>query len=156
MLTIEIPDFPPLQLEHLVLDYNGTLAADGRMLDGVRERLVQLSASLQLHVVTGDTFGTAREALQGLPCNVTRLGESGQRELKRHYINALTPTRVVCVGNGRNDHDMMTVAALAIAVVQLEGASAETLMAAHVVARGICDALDLLLQPKRLVATLRG
>lgn len=156
MLAIEVPGFPRLQLEHLVLDYNGTLAVDGRMLDGVRERLVRLSTSLQLHVVTGDTFGTAREALQGLPCKLTRLPETGQRELKRDYVTALTASTVACIGNGRNDHDMMTVAALAIAVVQIEGASAETLMAAHVVARGICDALDLLLRPQRLAATLRG
>lgn len=156
MLAIEIPDFPPLRLEHLVLDYNGTLAVDGRMLDGVRERLVRLSASLQLHVVTGDTFGTAREALQGLPCKLTRLGATGQGDSKRHYVTALTASSVACVGNGRNDRDMMTAAALAIAVVQVEGAYAETLMAAHVVARGIGEALDLFLQPQRLVATLRG
>ena len=156
MLAIEIPDFARLEIEHLVLDYNGTLAVDGRMLDGVRERLVQLSASLQLHVVTGDTFGTARGALRGLPCTLTCLGESGQRQSKRDYVTALDPSRVACVGNGRNDQDMMAIAGLAIAVVQLEGASAETLMAAHVVARGITDALDLLLHPKRLLATLRG
>jgi hypothetical protein len=60
-----------------VFDHNGNLAADGRMLDGVRDRLVELSASLQLHAVTGEAFGSAREALRGLPCKLIRLAETG-------------------------------------------------------------------------------
>ena len=45
MLNLEIPDFGTLHLEHLVLDYNGTLAQDGKLLTGVSERLGHLSAS---------------------------------------------------------------------------------------------------------------
>jgi soluble P-type ATPase len=51
---------------------------------------------------------------------------------------------------------MMEEAALAIAVLQSEGAFSATLAAADVVAPHIRDALDLLLRPQRLTATLRG
>ena len=51
---------------------------------------------------------------------------------------------------------MMKAVALGIAVVQAEGAAAATLMAADVIAPTVCDALDLLLHPLRLKATLRG
>jgi soluble P-type ATPase len=44
---------------------------------------------------------------------------------------------------------------LSIAVVQGEGAAVESLMAASVVAPDIQTALGLLLEPARLVATLR-
>ena len=42
MLTISIPGFRVLELEHLVCDYNGTLACDGHLLDGVKERLTSV------------------------------------------------------------------------------------------------------------------
>ena len=35
MLTISIPGGATLDIEHLVLDYNGTLAVDGVLLPGV-------------------------------------------------------------------------------------------------------------------------
>jgi len=38
MLTIEIPGVRTLRIEHLVLDNNGTLACDGRLVKGVRGR----------------------------------------------------------------------------------------------------------------------
>jgi soluble P-type ATPase len=50
---------------------------------------------------------------------------------------------------------MMDAAELGIAVAQAEGAAAQTLQAADLVVRDIADALDLLLHPQRLVATLR-
>ncbi len=60
MLSFEIPDFGDLHLDQLVLDFNGTLARDGRLLPGVAERLARLAAALTVHVVTGDTNGTAQ------------------------------------------------------------------------------------------------
>jgi len=44
---------------------------------------------------------------------------------------------------------------LAIALVGREGCSVETLMQADIVCPTIGDALDLLLTPRRIVATLR-
>ena len=35
----DIPGSPPLRIRHLVLDLNGTLALDGRLLPGVAEAL---------------------------------------------------------------------------------------------------------------------
>ncbi|MGN2393281.1 HAD family hydrolase, partial [Pelomicrobium sp. G1] len=80
MLRVEIPDFATLDLAHLVLDYNGTLAVDGELLPGVRERLERLETALSIHVVTGDTFGTARARLRGVPCQLSILPSRGQME----------------------------------------------------------------------------
>ena len=51
---------------------------------------------------------------------------------------------------------MLKAASLGVLVRQREGAAGEALTAADVLAPGIVEALDLLLQPQRLVATLRA
>ena len=142
-------------LSDLVLDFNGTMARDGELLVGVAPRIRELAAHLRIHVVTGDTFGHARAALHGLPCQIEVLGPHDQAQAKLAYVKALGCERVACIGNGLNDRLMMQEVALGIAVIQAEGASPQTLMASDVVAPTICDALDLLLHPLRLVATLR-
>jgi len=63
---------------------------------------------------------------------------------------------VAAVGNGRNDRRMLQAAGLGIAVVQREGCAVETLMGADVAAPDILSALELLLEPLRLTATLRS
>ena len=148
-------DFPDLAIAHLVLDFNGTLARDGELLAGVGPRLEELANELQIHVVTGDTFGRAQEVLHGLPCHVHVLAPAQQAQAKLEYVRQLGPSAVACVGNGFNDRLMMEAVAIGIAVVQAEGASPQTLMAADVVIPTICDALDLLLHPLRLKATVR-
>ena len=156
MIEIDIPDFGELRLAHLVLDYNGTLAVDGRLLFGVRERLERLASQLTIHVITADTFGRAADYLAGIPCQLDILPPGRQDEGKREFVRELGVEKCVCVGNGRNDRLMLQEAALGIAVLQDEGAAAATLMAADVVAADIQSALELLMQPLRLIATLRS
>ena len=47
MLQIEIPGREqPLRLDVLVLDYNGTIACDGQLIDGIGARLRELCTKL--------------------------------------------------------------------------------------------------------------
>ena len=156
MLGIEIPGFKRLFLANLVLDYNGTLACDGKMITGVGERLELLSDRLGVHVLSADTFGTAREELAKLPCRVSVISPENQAEVKGDYIGDLGPEECVAIGNGRNDRFMLKRAALGIALLQAEAASIEAVLAADILSRNILDALDLLLCPLRLTATLRA
>jgi len=156
MLTIEIPGYQTLCLEHLVLDFNGVLALDGRLLAGVQERLHRLAAVLEIHVVTADTHGTARVALVGVPATLAILNPDGQEVAKRDLVAALGSDRTVCIGNGRNDRLMLKEAVLGVAVLQVEGLATEAAFASNLLVTRIHDALDLLLMPKRLIATLRS
>jgi soluble P-type ATPase len=156
MLEITIPGYITLTFHHLVMDYNGTLAQDGVLLDGVRPRLTSLADRLQLHVVTADTFGLARGQLSWLACELAILPVEDQANAKLAYIQRLNETQVVAIGNGRNDHLMLKTASLGIAIIQGEGAALQTCLAADVLAPNILAALDLLLIPKRLIATLRS
>ena len=156
MIVIDIPGHGRLDLAHLVLDYNGTLAADGVLLDGVADALCAIAVHLTVHVITADTFGLAAEGLAGLPVTLVIAAADGQDLAKLEYVTDLGAARVAAIGNGRNDRRMLKAASLGIALVQREGAAVETLLNADVACTGILDALDLLRQPRRLVATLRS
>jgi len=156
MIQVSIPDFGELRLEHLVTDYNGTLARDGKLLPHVASLLRSLAKKVQIHVVTADTFGLAAKQLAGLPVELKILPAESQVEAKAALVARLGRQSVVAIGNGRNDRKMLKTAALGIVVIQGEGAAAQTVAAADVVTPDIRIALELLKNPKRLKATLRS
>jgi len=155
MIVIRIPGFKELRLSHLVLDYNGAIAVHGRLLQGVLEKLAALAPGLAIHILTADTFGTVRDQVAHLPTDLVVIPSGDQAEAKGAYVRRLGGEAVAAVGNGRNDRLMLKEAALGIAVLQAEGAAVQALMAADVVVPGILEALDLLLTPAALTATLR-
>lgn len=156
MLRIVIPGFNTLNLMHLILDYNGTLAYDGQLIRDVKASLESLSRNLQIHILTADTFGKARVELKGVDCKLSILPIENQDIGKLNYVSQLGAGRSVCIGNGRNDRLMLKKAALGIAVVQGEGAATEAVMGADIIAPNIISALELLNNPLRLTATLRS
>lgn len=155
MITIDIPGRPTLRLEHLVADFNGTIAARGRLLHGVDERLRLLSDQLHLTVLTADTFGRVRDELVGLPVDVVIL-DGGREDLaKAAHVAGLGAAATVAIGNGLNDRLMLSQAGLGLAVMGSEGTAFSSWGAADVLYRDVLDALDALLEPQRLVASLR-
>jgi soluble P-type ATPase len=156
VLNVRIPGFGTLRISELVLDDNGTLALDGRLLRGVKARLERLAKTLRIHVVTADTFGRARAGLRGVDCRLEILSTGGEDKAKAAYVRRLGPRRVACIGNGRNDRLMLRIAGLAIAVMRAERASPATLAAADVLVPSMTDGLDVLLRPRRLIASLRS
>ncbi|MDR3561464.1 MAG: ATPase P [Negativicutes bacterium] len=155
MLSIDIPGRGKLELKHLVCDYNGTLAFDGTLLEGVQEKLQALSSKVSIHVLTGDTFGTAQEQLSPLDINLMILPVKDQGIAKEDYLRTLGAAGVVAIGNGSNDRHMLNSAALGIAVMGGEGVAMNTLTRADLVVQSVQLALDLLLEPRRLIASLR-
>jgi len=155
MLEIAIPGAETLRLDYLVADFNGTLARDGILLPGVADAFGRLAEHLALHVMTADTHGGARNALAGMSCELAILPEGGQDVAKRSYVESLGAAHCVAIGNGRNDRLMLAAAGLGIAVIEAEGIAVESLLAARLAAPGIGTALGLLLNPARLIATLR-
>ncbi len=154
MLSIHLPGQPTLELRQLVLDFNGTLALRGIVIDGVIERCAQLSERLQLHCVTGDTYGTARRALENTNLALHVLPSTGQSLAKRDFVAQLEGG-VCAIGNGWNDRLMLAQAELGLAVMMNEGCASATLHAARGVFPSILDALDALLYPERMIALLR-
>jgi soluble P-type ATPase len=156
MITIHVPGYRELRLSHLVLDYNGTIACHGGLIPGVGARLAALAAHLAIYIVTADTFGTVQGQVARLPAELVIIPAGDQAEAKQALVQRLGADQTVAVGNGRNDRLMLRDAALGIAVLQTEGVAVETLLAAAVAVPDILAALDLLLVPESLQASLRS
>jgi P-type E1-E2 ATPase len=152
-VNIEIPQRGKIELQHAVFDVNGTLAVDGILISGVAERLKLLADLLSIHILTAGTHGNLAELAHTLGYPLQIIGNSQD---KAHYVEQLGPATVIAFGNGANDVDMLRLAAVGVAVITAEGAASAALQAADVVVPGPLDAIDLVLKPKRLVATLRG
>lgn len=155
MIRVEIPEKGFLEFEHFVTDFSGTLSEDGRVLPGVKEKLNELSCKLKIHVLTSDTFGMAKKELEGVNCIVHVLEGKGHVVQKEKYVKNLGADKVVALGNGNNDELMLRVAKLGIAVCLKEGCSQRAVEASQILVFSPVDAMNLLLFPKRLIATLR-
>ncbi len=155
MIRIDIPGYGLVELEHLVTDFSGTLSEDGVLVSGIREKLNELAEKVRVHVLTSDTFGRARGELEDVKCAVHILEGEDHTGQKERYVAGLGAQKVVALENGNNDVLMLRKAAIGIAVFLKEGCAVESINAAKLLVRSPLDAIELLLCPKRLIATLR-
>jgi len=155
MIEIKVPGRGTYRLKHLVLDVNGTIAVDGQLVEGVAGRLAELRRSIEVHMLTADTRGRQQTIDAQLGIEATRITPEDETAQKASFVRELGGESVCAIGNGANDAEMLREAKLGIAVLGKEELAVETLNAADVVAPHVNAALDLLLNPLRLVATLR-
>ena len=155
MLEIDIPGFGLVRLEHLVSDFTGTLSVNGQLIPKVDARLNKLSEFMKIHILTADTFGKAQAELKDINSEIHILTGENHDVQKEKYVTKLGVENVVAFGNGNNDRKMLKVARIGVAVSEGEGCAVDALMAASIHVRSALDGLDLLLNPKRLKATLR-
>lgn len=155
-MRIEIPGYKILQLDTLLLDYNGTVALDGQIPPSVRERLAALSEEFKIYILTADTHGTAAKQCQDMDVTLYTFPVGNAAEYKWEIVDKVGGEHCVCMGNGRNDVLMFEKSALSVAILDGEGMYAGLLAKADVCVRSIEEGLDLLRYPKRLIADLRG
>ena len=142
-------------IKHIVLDYNGTIAKDGKLKGEVANLLPLLAQKYTLHVITADTFGSVKKELENFKLHVKVLQSEDHTLEKKLYIDELNADECVAIGNGNNDIKMIQSAAIGIAVLGDEGCSTQSLLASDITCKYIGEALELMLNTKRLVATLR-
>ncbi len=152
---ININNYKNILIKHIVLDYNGTLAKDGILKEGVKKLLPQLSKLYTLHVITADTFGSVLTQVAEFDVEVKVLKSENHTAEKAEYVKSLKSSQCVAVGNGNNDKEMLKIAEVGIALIGDEGCATSTFLISDIVSHSIEDALDLLLNTKRLIATLR-
>jgi len=155
MMIIDIPGYIRLDIKHVVCDFNGTIAVDGKLIDGVRDIINELSEHIEFHVITADTYGFVERELKNVNCKLVKISKQNQAYSKLKYVSAIGKDHTVCMGNGNNDSLMLKEACLGIALVQEEGACVETLLSSNIVCKNIIDAFGYFKEPKRLMATLR-
>lgn len=155
MITITIPDGETFQLQHLVLDMNGTLTVDGLLPEGVSQRIEKLKNEMDIYLLTADTFGTGAKVAQELGIKMFTVSSDNGTKDKADFVSSFELSEVVAVGNGNNDVEMFKLARLSIVIIGKEGCSIATLTNADIAVTHINHALDLLINPLRLIATLR-
>ena len=155
-MIIDIPGYKELNITTLLLDYNGTIATDGVISDTVKTRLHNLSKDFDIYVLTADTHGTARKQCEDIPVTVHTFPVGNAADYKEEIINKIGGEQCVVLGNGRNDIKMFRKAALSIAIMETEGMCAKLLSESDICVTSIENGLDLLLNPKRIIADLRG
>ena len=155
-MLIDIPGYLTMDLKYLILDFNGTLALDGIFIPGIKEKLNLLSEKFEVFVLTADTFGSVKDQCKDLKVKVKVFtGEDVSKE-KLKFVESLGYESCVTIGNGRNDYYMLRSAILSIAVIGDEGMYSGLAEAADILIPSMSLGLDLLLEPRRLIASLRG
>lgn len=155
MIELNVPGLGQIELEHLVCDVNGTLAVDGKLQAGLVRRLSTLKDRLNLHLLTADTHGKQELIDRQLNLEAVRVQPGKEALQKAEFVRELGAERVVALGQGANDAQMLKEARLGICVFSVEGTAVETLLAADLIVPDINNALDLLEKPLRIVASLR-
>jgi soluble P-type ATPase len=155
MIKVSIPGVGTWSLTTLVLDVNGTLAKDGLIPDKVIKKLNKLTKKLNLYFMTADTFGKIEAQKEKLPGQIIKISSFNEAEQKREFVEKVGSETVVAIGNGQNDSLMLATAKLGIAVIGPEGCALKSLLNSDIVVSSIEDAIELLITPKRIIATLR-
>jgi soluble P-type ATPase len=159
-IEVKIPNFGDFVIRRLVSDFTGTLALGGKLSSGVQDRLQRLKEILEVTIISADSFGTAAGQLASIPISPRILAQGSRHDQeKESYVAQNNPSQIAAFGNGNNDALMLKVVkeagGLAVAVDNGEGCSVDALLNANIFIVNIANALDLLLEPTRVKATLR-
>jgi P-type E1-E2 ATPase len=150
-----VPGKEKICIENILIDFNGTIAVDGQLISGVEKRINELSKLVNIHVLTADTFGTAKEVCENLNVSFLKLKSNEGAAEKLNFLNELGSKITAAIGNGFNDRLMIKDACLGIVIIENEGASSKALISSDIIVKSINDALDIFLNTKRITATLR-
>jgi P-type E1-E2 ATPase len=154
MINVEIPGKGELRIEHVIFDVNGTLALDGNLLPGIPELLEELGKLIEIHLLTADTHGKQKDIDRQLGFNAVRVKKGNEAQQKAEYIKKLDGGSAA-IGQGANDSLMIKEAEIGICILSAEGTATETVLAADLITPDIQSAINLLLYPTRLIASLR-
>jgi len=154
MITIQRPGQKPLEIEFILIDFEGTLASDRRVHPKAKDKINLLSKRTKIYILTKGEKEVVEESLKRVKAEIYYLTEGEASQRKLDLLRQLGATRTVAIGNGVDDIPMIEEAGLGICVIGKEGTSVEAMKKADVVVSNVLDALDFLLKPLRQKATL--
>ncbi|MCX5799451.1 MAG: HAD family hydrolase [Proteobacteria bacterium] len=155
MISVSIPGWGDIDIEYLVVDYNGTCALGGKLKEGVKEIMERISRYIKVFIITADTYDNIDSEGNTIGFSIIKVGKEGSGKEKARIIRELGPEKVVAIGNGANDAMMLREAALGIGVIGEEGCANALIKEADLMVKSIIDAFNIILHPERIVATLR-
>jgi len=152
---IEIPNFKNLYIQNILFDYNGTLAEDGKVSKEIHTLLRDVCKKYNVFVITADTFGSVKKELKDFDLEVIILSSENHTDEKEDFLQKLGAEGTIALGNGNNDALMLKTAVVSMSILGEEGCAREALFASDIICKNITNAMQLLLHPKRMIATLR-
>jgi soluble P-type ATPase len=154
MIHLQRSGQEPLEIDFILIDFEGTLASDCRVHPKAKDKLNLLAKRAKIYILTKEKKEHIEEGLKKVKAEIIYLSEGESSQQKLDLSRQLGTTRMVAVGNGADDGPMMQEAVFGLCVIGKEGASSEAVKNADVVFTDILDALDFLLKPLRQRATL--
>jgi soluble P-type ATPase len=154
MISIQRPGMESLDIHFVLIDFEGTLAMDGRVHPRAKDKVNLLSKRATLYIVTKSSKEKVEETLRKMKVEVLYVTEGDSSQQKLNVLQRLGPHQTAVIGNGLDDARIMEQAGLGMCVIGKEGSSAEALAKADLVVTHVLDALDFLLKPLRQRATL--
>lgn len=156
MIIYEIPGRDNMEIENIVFDYNGTIAVNGNLIDGVKEKILELKELLNIYIVTADTYGTVEAKCKGLGVEIVTFPTDSAGTSKKDIVKKLGSGKTICIGNGFNDIQMFKESKLSIAIIEDEGCSGKLLLESDLVMKSIIDAFNIVMNSNMMKATLRS
>ena len=152
-MKYQVPEVGEIEINTIVMDLNGTLSVNGKIPEGVKEKLAKLKA-LEINVVlfTGDQRGTAADLCKeyGIDFVRTKSGLEKEEAMKK-YDSETT----AAIGNARIDIGTFKHAKVSIATLQSEGIHSGIINSVDVIVPSINDALDFFIDTDTFSATMR-
>ncbi len=158
MKLVDIPNYGVLEIKNILLDMNGTIQNNGRISKLVKQKIIKLNEEFDVYIISADTRGNLSQVAKELTVKYAKIQSEYQSEAKQKEdeLVKLGKEHTVAIGNGNNDELMLKSAILGIGIVGKEGATTKTLSKSDLIFHDIIDALDFLLDDKKIIATLRS
>jgi soluble P-type ATPase len=154
MISIQRPGMENLDIHFVLIDFEGTLAMDGRVHPKAKDKVNLLSKRATITILTKSNREKVEETLRKMKVEILYVTEGDSSQQKLNALQRLGPHQTAVIGNGLDDVRIMEQAGLGMCVIGKEGASAEAMAKADLVVTHVLDALDFLLKPLRQRAIL--
>ena len=154
MISIQRPGMESLDIHFVLIDFEGTLAMDGRVHPKAKDKVNLLSKRVTITILTKSNREKVEETLRKMRAEILYVTEGDSSQQKLNVLQRLGPHQTAVIGNGLDDVRILEQAGLGMCVIGKEGASAEAMAKADLVVTHVLDALDFLLKPSRQRAIL--
>ncbi|MDM8533466.1 ATPase P [Clostridiaceae bacterium HSG29] len=154
-MVINVPETGKYEIENIVFDYNGTIAINGEIINGILEKIVKLAESFNVTIITADTFNTVKRAFKNTDVNIHIIDSIDGTIQKKEFVEEVGSNKTIALGNGRNDELMLKEAIISVAILNDEGVSLKALNNADFLLKDINHFFEMIEEPKKLVAILR-
>src|SRR4030043_51547 len=120
MISIERPGQGNLEIEFILVDFEGTLASDRRVHPKAIDKINLLSKRTKIYILTKQEKTLVEESLKKVKEEIVDLKEGEASQQKLDLLRQLGATRTVAIGNGTDDAPMIEEAVFGTCVMGKE------------------------------------